>query len=97
MHCFSTKIVDPDHEELASLLSTCAFQLVCPCQFFNAAGGQGPESQNFPISHHLLQVGMQQPLQTSLELQELGQSWWQSSSLIQMMKVLMSDSLTAFL
>lgn len=26
VHCFSTKVMDPDPEELASLLSTCAFQ-----------------------------------------------------------------------
>lgn len=39
VHCFSTKVVDldPDPEELASLPSTCAFQLGHQCQLSDAA------------------------------------------------------------
>ena len=63
MHCFSTKVVDPDPEELASLLSTCGFQSEHQCQLSDAAEMQGLECQILFISCLLLQVGMQQPLQ----------------------------------
>lgn len=97
VHCFYTKVVDPDPKELASVLSTCTFHLGLQCQLSNAAEMQGLSSQILPISRFLLQVGMQQPLQASLKwLQALGQCWQQSLSVVQMMKVLRSDSLTAF-